>query len=106
MKAQPLKRDGNSYTPCPAGEATHLKLNMPGPFDFRILPVILRGPRDGTHCWSWNGDTEKPTLKPSIRTKNREHVCHTFINDGQVQFLADCTHELAGQTLPLLDIEE
>ena len=32
-------------------------------------------------------------------------VCHSFVNDGQVQFLDDCTHELAGQTLLLLDVE-
>lgn len=31
-------------------------------------------------------------------------VCHCFIVAGQWQFLGDCTHELAGQTvdLPLL----
>jgi hypothetical protein len=34
-----------------------------------------------------------------------EHVCHTWINDGKVQFLGDCTHEFAGQTLDLLDVD-
>lgn len=28
-------------------------------------------------------------------------VCHSFIRDGQIQFLSDCTHALAGQTVPL-----
>lgn len=32
-------------------------------------------------------------------------VCHTWINDGKVQFLSDCSHEFAGQTLDLLDVE-
>lgn len=31
--------------------------------------------------------------------------CHSFVTDGQIQFLSDCTHELAGQTVPLLDFE-
>lgn len=29
-------------------------------------------------------------------------VCHSFVRDGQIEFLADCTHGLAGQTVPLL----
>ncbi len=27
--------------------------------------------------------------------------CHLFIRDGRVQYLADCTHALAGQTIEL-----
>jgi hypothetical protein len=37
---------------------------------------------------------------------NAPTVCHTFITNGMVQFLSDCTHELAGQTLPLPDLPE
>ena len=33
-------------------------------------------------------------------------VCHSFVTDGQIQFLGDCTHELAGQTVPLPPFEE
>lgn len=32
--------------------------------------------------------------------------CHTFIVAGMVQFLSDCTHALAGQTLALPDLPE
>jgi len=28
-------------------------------------------------------------------------VCHSFVADGRIQFLGDCTHKLAGQTVPL-----
>lgn len=84
------------------------------------------GPR-----WGWSGDVVKPTFTPSvlvqwdqweppattidIRDKIRSgeivqtkvhKVCHTFITDGQVQFLGDCTHHLAGQTHPLPDLPE
>ena len=128
MKALPLKmaQDGNSHHQCEAHEATHVMLNMPGPIPTRIIPVILKGTRAGTGCWSWNGDTEKPTLKPSIATTGCRDItkdeadrilagetldlpkikCHTWVNDGMVQFLGDCTHELAGQTLPLLEVEQ
>jgi len=30
-------------------------------------------------------------------------VCHSFVTDGRIQFLSDCTHALAGQTVDLPD---
>lgn len=30
-------------------------------------------------------------------------VCHSFVTDGRIQFLGDCTHALAGQTVDLPD---
>lgn len=36
----------------------------------------------------------------------REVRCHTWINDGQAQYLEDSTHEFAGKTLDLLEVEE
>ena len=32
--------------------------------------------------------------------------CHSFVTDGRIQFLSDCTHALAGQTVDLPDIKE
>lgn len=83
-----------------------------------------QGPR-----WGWNGDVERPTFTPSVlvsweqgeppATTNEiaekirrgeiiqvkvKKICHTFITDGRVQFLSDCTHEFAGQTLDLPDL--
>lgn len=61
--------------------------------------------------WSWNGSLERPTFQPSIlvtyngpdagRDGAPPSVCHTFVTDGRIQFLGDCTHELAGQTVDL-----
>jgi hypothetical protein len=31
------------------------------------------------------------------------HCCHSFVTNGKIQFLADCTHKLAGQTVELPD---
>ncbi|WP_241754456.1 hypothetical protein [Cupriavidus basilensis] len=33
-------------------------------------------------------------------------VCHSFVTDGRIQFLGDCTHALAGQTVPLAEFPE
>lgn len=55
--------------------------------------------------WEFSGDLERPTLSPSVLVRNIE-TCHTFIKDGNIQYLGDCTHLLAGQTVPLPDIEK
>ncbi|WEX16299.1 DUF6527 family protein [Pseudomonas sp. G11] len=33
-------------------------------------------------------------------------VCHSFVTNGRIQFLGDCTHKLAGQTVDLPDWED
>ena len=107
MKAKPVKiAQTTGYEECSIEEATHVTLNIPGPTGCLTLPFILKGKREGTNAWTWNGDTEKPTLKPSVLTSypNR-FICHSFINDGKVQFLSDCTHELVNQTLDLLEVD-
>lgn len=107
MKAKPVKLvPVEGYLDCSVAEATHVKLNFPGPVGTLHLPVILNGTRDGTNCWTWNGDTEKPTLRPSVLTQmdHKKMRCHTWVNDGQAQFLDDCSHELRGQTVDMLEV--
>ncbi|MDX3917462.1 MAG: DUF6527 family protein [Pseudosphingobacterium sp.] len=57
--------------------------------------------------WDFNGDVDKPTISPSHRViGGNEHgrtVCHSFIKDGQIQYLNDCTHQLKGQTVRMED---
>lgn len=97
--------------------------------------VYVEPAKDGTPrpVWGFNGDGDKPTFKPSVlcqffkykfnlgspefkedlrraqeaKTKlsGRDMVCHSFVTDGYIQFLSDCTHELAGKTVPLPDFE-
>jgi len=71
---------------------------------------------DTTH-WEFNDNFEKPTFSPSYLTwldpnpnalpdakynKYRTGMrCHSFIKDGMIQFLEDCTHDLAGQTVAI-----
>ncbi|MBM3603622.1 MAG: ammonia monooxygenase [Alphaproteobacteria bacterium] len=81
---------------------------------------------DGSRGWTLNGDADAPTFNPSVlvqgvrRFTDAEHArvmageevepeprtCHSFVRDGQIQFLNDCTHQLAGQTVPLPDLGE
>ena len=81
----------------------------------------------GKPHWSFNGDFDKPVFGPSLNTwwggdkYKREdgteyesvplHRCHSFIGcngaqPGQMIYLGDCTHALAGQVVDLPDMTE
>ena len=71
--------------------------------------------------WTWNGDRQSPTISPSILVTGTKPVtdeeaarimagekfepvktrCHSFVRNGNIEFLSDCTHNLAGKTVPL-----
>lgn len=73
--------------------------------------------------WGFNGDYDRPTFTPSVLIRGNQWpkdeypeyykpsharvqpgedtVCHSFVVDGRIQFLSDCTHDLAGQTVEL-----
>lgn len=54
--------------------------------------------------WTFNDNFERPTFTPSLLCRGERpepFVCHSFITDGRIQFLSDCTHALAGQTVDL-----
>jgi Family of unknown function (DUF6527) len=75
--------------------------------------------------WSWNQCTDVPTFEPSILVRGTERLtdaqhaalmegsakhfepknttCHSFVRHGQIEFLGDCTHRLAGKTVPIPD---
>lgn len=71
----------------------------------------------GPTAWGFDGNLQAPTFTPSLLvtwkepsevegefddpSKDVPQVCHSFITAGQIQFLGDCTHALAGQTVPL-----
>lgn len=61
--------------------------------------------KPGDHCWC-DYLREHPEDKDGTFGCNR---CHTFVGcngaqPGEVIFLSDCSHELAGQVLPLPDL--
>jgi hypothetical protein len=59
--------------------------------------------------WSFDGNFEKPTITPSIKAWHPavpaenipEFICHSYVANGRIQFLTDCTHALRGQTVDL-----
>lgn len=61
----------------------------------------------GANIHKWNGSVSHPTFTPSILWHCPNHkgvenyTCHSFVNDGRIQFLGDSTHALAGQTVEL-----
>ncbi|WP_409346773.1 DUF6527 family protein [Paenibacillus sp. MBLB4367] len=57
--------------------------------------------------WTFNGNVNAPAFSPSLLCSApyygdmEPYVCHSFVTDGRIQFLSDCTHKLAGQTVEL-----
>lgn len=112
----------------PDGRPFGVRIKCPGCGDLHVLPIVSGyGAR-----WTWNGNIERPTFSPGARFRNGHYAedretsspagcyctdaddarpwgcyrCHGFIRDGRIQFLADCTHALAGQTVDLPEIED
>lgn len=97
-----MNEDGYTLFRCPACAEPHA--------------VAVKGPQ----AWGWNGNGDAPTFTPSVlvtwpanpdaderfKEWRSERRCHSFVTDGQIQFLGDCTHALAGQTVQLTDFDE
>lgn len=59
-------------------------------------------------CWQWNGSMDKPTFGPSILVfaDEPDRRCHSYVKDGQIEFLSDSYHKLAGSTVDLPNWED
>ena len=84
------------------------------------------------NAWQFNNDYEKPTFSPSVLVRtghySPEHksdqcwctynithkddpapyrcaICHSFVKEGKIQFLSDCSHSLADQTVDLPEFD-
>ena len=70
--------------------------------------------RNGTGpTWDFvNKNEDTPTFSPSVRLfeiekdNARVTLCHYFIKEGKLQFLHDCAHDLAGQTVDLPNLPD
>lgn len=69
--------------------------------------VAAPGATHGRPVWDWNGSMDKPTFRPSLLVNGFDPAtrCHSFVTDGRIQFLNDCHHALAGQTVDLPDAD-
>ncbi len=90
-----------------------------------------KGTPEGGPRWDFKGEISKPTFTPSLLNRcghyaghskektaetcgecieaKREgrkswcEVCHLFVTEGKIVYCGDCTHELAGQTVDMID---
>ena len=56
--------------------------------------------------WQWNGDFERPTVTPSILNSRPGFINHVYITNGKIEYLNDCTHDMAGQRVDMVDFPE
>lgn len=58
--------------------------------------------------WSFDGDMNTPTFAPSLKCNGHDpsSICHLSMVKGKIQFLPDCFHALAGQTVDMEDWDE
>ena len=98
-----------------------ISFKCPGCGDNHAIPTT------GPHAWGFNGNYDRPTLTPSVLVRSGHYAphwkqgdacwcgkdygfecyrCHSFVENGQIRFLADCTHKLAGQTVDLAEVEQ
>jgi hypothetical protein len=84
---------------------TRTVLFLPGLDELIMIyarPTSAREP-----SWEFNNDKASPTLSPSILTtshwgaERRELRNHVFVRNGMIEYLSDCTHDLAGKTIEL-----
>jgi len=66
-----------------------------------IAHVFLTTMQDGSPGWVFNGNLDRPTFTPSMLATTRENRCHSFVTDGRIHYLDDCTHAMKGQTIEL-----
>ena len=79
------------------------------------------GATDGK--WTFDGNHDAPTFNPSFLVRGvidpatdklhtgvcpdaKESRCHTFVRSGKIEYLSDCTHVMAGQTVDMVPIDE
>lgn len=107
MKARNVLIDGR--------DSGMVAFKCPGCGYEHMIPV--RPQNYPTPVWGFNGDLDKPTFTRSINVKTGKFVdpnwiepnepgtwstiCHSFVRDGKIQFLHDCTHALKGRELDL-----
>ena len=78
----------------------------PGCKRYHEIWVYQPNPTTGAK-WKFNGNLVRPTFSPSLHVEpGTKQNCHSFIKNGNWEFLPDCHHELKGKTVPMLPIED
>lgn len=83
---------GHAYFYCPGCEMTH---------HYQIKAPPNDPKRD---TWTFDGNMESPTFTPSLHwIEDGKTRCHLYVKGGRIEYLPDCAHELAGQTVDMVD---
>lgn len=75
--------------------------------------VHVEKPNQKNALWRYSGDAYAPSFHPSVwikvgpwsdgfKTHEARSICHCWVKNGQIEFLSDCAHDLAGQTVPMV----
>lgn len=75
---------------------------MPGRSPRHAIHVDVPNPMTGAR-WTFDGNADSPTFAPSI---NVVGDCHYFIKAGHIEYCADSTHALAGQTVSMVPMND
>jgi len=88
--------------------------------------VIVEGDPNKEPVWGYNNNPDAPTFNPSVLVRGTKEltqeecdriiqgetitpiatVCHSYVRDGQIQFLDDSTHFMSGTTVDLPDLPD
>lgn len=98
------QRSALDHTAGEGGLAHSVEWHCPGCNTLHCVPIKGSATQGGQR-WTWNDRIGRPILSPSVHFKDPP-VCHSFVQEGKIQFLSDCGHALAGQTVPMIDEEK
>ena len=101
---------------CPGCKCNHSfdsRWTFDGNFESPTFSPSLRVGPYWTEPDGWNYDTApRDSSGELLLAEDGVHVfgaiqvqCHLFVRAGMIEFLADCTHEFAGKTVPMEDEE-
>ncbi len=95
--------------------STRLTFHCPGCGHSHVYITSWRtGASRQEPVWEFNGNLESPTFKPSLLYNGNPDPkfqnpavprCHLYVTNGQIQYLSDCSHALAGKTIPMEDVK-
>jgi hypothetical protein len=84
-----------------SGEKKYVAIRCPACKHPHLFTII----NDGRPRWEFNHNMEAPTFTPSMlctwTEPSGDKRCHSYVTDGKIQFLSDCTHDLKNQTVEL-----
>lgn len=97
---------------------TYVRIHCPGCDSAHMVRVAGPGGMGAGPKWDFNDNFDMPTIAPSILVTypanpdadddfaewRQERKCHSYVRNGRIEFLSDCTHALASKTVDLPEV--